>query len=84
MLEVMMVLFMLQKMVEKHGRISQNLPKELWVSNVFASNHDEKIVYLSLMDIGGTTFRLIFSRVKIMVRHGKQLVLIYQIHQLML
>ena len=28
--------------------ISGNLPKELWVSNVFASNHDEKIVYLSL------------------------------------
>ena len=28
--------------------ISGNLPKDLWVSNVFASNHDEKIVYLSL------------------------------------
>ncbi len=28
--------------------ISGNLPKELWVSNVFASNHDEKIIYLSL------------------------------------
>ena len=28
--------------------ISGNLPKELWVSNVFASNHDEKTVYLSL------------------------------------
>ena len=28
--------------------ISGNLPKELWVSNVYASNHDEKVVYLSL------------------------------------
>ena len=28
--------------------ISGNLPKELWISNVYASNHDEKVVYLSL------------------------------------
>ena len=28
--------------------ISGNLPKKLWVSNVYASNHDEKVVYLSL------------------------------------
>ncbi len=28
--------------------ISGNLPEELWVSNVYASNHDEKVVYLSL------------------------------------
>ena len=28
--------------------ISGDLPKDLWVSNVYASNHDEKVIYVSL------------------------------------
>ena len=30
------------------NNISGNLPQDLWVSNVYASNHNEKVVYLSL------------------------------------
>tara|TARA_E500000075_G_scaffold59980_1_gene53995 strand:- start:321 stop:1517 length:1197 start_codon:yes stop_codon:yes gene_type:complete len=28
--------------------ISDNLPQDLWVSNVYASHHDEKVIYVSL------------------------------------
>ena len=28
--------------------ISADLPQDLWVSNVYASNHDEKVIYASL------------------------------------
>ena len=76
---------MLQKMVEKLGGISQvTCQKNYGLVTFLLQTMMKKLFIYHLMDIGGITFRLIFSRVKIMVRHGNQLVLIYQIHLLML
>ena len=69
--EVMMVLFMLQKMVEKHGRISLITYHKIYGLVMFMLLiMMRKLFTFPWMVIDGITSHLIFLKVKIMERLG--------------
>ena len=71
MLEVMTVLFILQKMVENHGRIFLiAYPKIYGLVMYMLQIMMRKLYTFLLMDIDGIIFHPIFLEAKIMEKHG--------------